>query len=113
MEVTLPAFKIKLVRTHRVDNIYSEELDMSSQTQWDEVKSKAKDMMDEDEFDQLPDSPPDDIAIWLSVYQWIDPLELKLHSQDWVSDRKGNFVDQWFITDFDDNIVLADSGNID
>jgi hypothetical protein len=105
LEKAVPKFKFIHTQVHRVDRIYSEEFDTDDQSQWDEVKAKAQDMMGADEFAALPDDAPDDIDIWLSVYSVIDPSELSDEEEDWVTDRKGGVESYFEVTDEDDNVV--------
>ena len=101
----MPTFKFIRREVHRVDRIYSEEFETDDQDQWDEVKAKAQDMMDDGEFAALPDDAPDDINIWLRVYSVIDPSELTDAEEDWVTVGKGGFETYFEVTDEDDNVM--------
>lgn len=104
----MPKFKVSQTQVHRVDRIYTEEFDTDSQEQWDELKAKAEDMMDEDEFAELPDDPPEDLEIWLSVYRCIDGGEYSDLYDDWVTDRKGGYEIVWQVYDEEGNIVVEE-----
>ena len=101
----MPTFKFIHTQVHRVDRIFFEEFDTDDQDQWDEVKAKAQGMMDSDEFSALPDEAPDDVAIWLRVYSFVDAIELADSEDDWVTDRKGGYESYFQVTDEDDNVL--------
>lgn len=101
----MPTFKFTHTQVHRVDLIFSEEFDTDDQDQWDEVKAKAQDKMDEGEFAALPEEAPDDVDIWLRVYSFVDTGELSDAEEDWVTDRKGGAESYFQVTDEDGNVL--------
>lgn len=104
----MPKFKVSQTQIHRVDRIFTVDFDTESKEQWDELKSKAQDLMDEDDFDELPDDPPEDLAIWLRVCQCIDSSEYSDDGEDWVSHRKGGYETYWEVSDEEGSIVASE-----
>jgi hypothetical protein len=106
----MPLYKITYTEYHRVSKEYSEEFDTSNVEQWDELKSRARDMMDDEAYSALPDLPPRDTDIWLELYKNISSNAYKCDAvEDWITDRKGGYDSEWIITDHRDTIVSEDS----
>ena len=105
-EFKLPKFKITQSQTHTVFLNSSEEFDTTNRTKWEELRNNAQNFMDEDEFEELPDSPPKDVALWMKVYQYVDRGEFANSEEDWFSERKGTIEVKWQIVDLKGKVVL-------
>ena len=101
----MPTFKFSHTQVHRVHWIFSEEFDTEGQDDWDVLKSKARDRMDEDEFESLPDVAPEDVDVWRRVYSFVEASELSDKEEDWVTDRKGDYESFFEVSDEDGNVL--------
>ena len=103
-------YKVIYTQIHRVDLIASEEFDITSEEQWNNLKERVKDcgLMEEEDFNELPDQPPSDINVWLNLYKNISQVEFGNLQEDWVSDRKGGYEVTYAITDDNGNVVLEE-----
>ena len=89
----MPKFTIKKTQIHTVLLKFTEDFDTSSQENWDQLKSRAQENMDDDEYDELPKKPPKKIEAWLALYEHIDAIELENKSEEkWVTFKKGGMV---------------------
>ena len=103
----MPKFIIKKTQIHRVLLEFTEDFDTSSQENWDQLKSRAQENMDDDEYDELPKKPPKKIEAWLALYGQIDAIELTNKSEDkGVTFEKGGYSEESEIIDSKGNVVL-------
>ena len=103
----MPKFTIKKTQIHRVLLEFTEDFDTSSQENWDQLKSRAQENMDDDEYDELPKKPPKKIEAWLALYEHIDAIEFENKSEEkWVTFEKGGYGEESEIIDSNGNVVL-------
>jgi hypothetical protein len=87
----MPKFKAVRTEYHQVASIYTDTFDTKDEEKWEWLKNEAEFHMPRDEFDALPEDPPKDPEIWMTLYGYINSGEFSEQEDDWITVREGGY----------------------
>jgi hypothetical protein len=71
----MPVYKVIRYSLDEDNLMQSDEFDTSDEEKWESLKSMAEFHTPKEEFDRLPDDPPNDPNIWFELYGAVHPGE--------------------------------------
>jgi hypothetical protein len=94
--------KFSIRQTFEVTQYITDQFDTDDQEKWDAIKAMAQGAMRAKDFDDLPESAPDDIEIWFNVYRYIDTSRFSD-----VNQEQGECTSEYIICD-EDGVILIE-----
>lgn len=104
----MPKYTAVLTEHHTVTVTLTDEFDTSDISKWESLKENAKYAMSSKDFQALPQKPPKDPAIWVTLYRYLDRSEYEDKESDWISLNQGGYETSLDILDIKGKIIYSE-----